>query len=193
VLLFHQITAASAHAARGALLLLFPCVAAAAQSSGASCGLAGGGFIKVHDYDVVFSATADADSSTLHGLIIVRAPADFLSRPAPTAPPPLWGANRMLGPSGGGSVGPLWIVHEEATNTVWIDSLSVPLDSTNNVLLVEVDAHGAVAVAGQARIASVPVPPGACDSGGGLRYQQVSDALWVRFLETPRVRAFVSR
>ena len=45
------------------------------------------------------------------------------------------------------------IVHESSTKTVWIDdSVAVRLTDNNNVLLVDVDARGAFATVGEARI-----------------------------------------
>jgi hypothetical protein len=170
-----------------ALLLALPCSRIAAQSTWLPCGpLVGGGFMKVHEFDVVFSATADSTGSTVHGFAIVRAPREFLSHRPITQQPPRAG--------GGSRVGALWVVHDERGHSVWLDSLEVPLKDNNNVLLVEVDAHGTPRVAGQARIEPrVPVKWGACDGAAMLgRYQQVVDTLWARFRASPRVQSFIS-
>jgi len=169
------------------LLLAPPCLRAGAQSTWSPCGpLEGGGFMKVHGFDVVFSATADSTGSTVHAFAVVRAPREFLSRRPPTPQPPHSGA--------GANVGALWIVHDERAHSVWLDSLEVLLNDNNNVLLVEVDGRGTATVAGQGRIEPrVLVNWGACDDVAVLRrYQRVVDTLWARFRASPRVRAFVA-
>jgi hypothetical protein len=172
-----------------ALLLLVPYSAAAqsTQSTQSSCGiLGGGGFIKVHGYNVVFAGSSDSAGSTLHGLAIIRAPAALFSRRV-TGSPPHQG--------GGASVGPLWIIYDRSTNSVWIDSVAVPFDADNNLLLVVADSQGAFTVRGQARIdPRVAMPPAACSEASLFdRYHEAADTLWARFQASARVRAFLSR
>jgi hypothetical protein len=173
------------------LLLVMPSAGVVAQTATISCGAGGsaGGGMKVHGTDVVFSIKSDSTDFTVLGLVVVRVPQQFRRTSARRSQPPQWG-HRLIS---GGTAGPLWIGHEESTNTVWIDSMAVPLD-TNNVLLVQVDARNTLHIAGQARIdARVPVP-NACDGATVERRHAVfRDSLWARFQNSPQVRAFLSR
>ena len=63
-----------------AVLLVLP-RAAQTQRAALTCPvIAGGGAIIVRGYEVVFSAASGTAGSTLTGLAVVRAPADFRSR-----------------------------------------------------------------------------------------------------------------
>ena len=171
-----------------ASLLVLPCTPLAAQNTQELCEiLVGGGFIRVHDYDVVFTATGDSIGSTIHGLVIVRASPQFRTLRTRAA--------LQLSRGGGAAIGPLWIQRDDATNTVWIDSLSVPLKPENNVLLVGVDAREIPAIEGEAWIEPrVSRAAGRCDDSASLeRYRAVSDTLWQRFQASALIRSFVSR
>jgi len=187
----HTILARSTRiAAAAALLLVLRATGAIAQAAPASCSgnAKEGGSMKVHGYEVAYASTDDSAGTTLEGVVVVRAPREFRSIPAPHSHPAAWGQRSI----GGGTVGPLWIGHEGSTNTVWIDSLNVPLGS-DNVLLVQVDSHGALHIDGKARIAARVRLPSVCDDAGQQRYEMFSDTLWSRFQKEPRMRAFLSQ
>ena len=136
--------------------------------------------------DLVYSVLHDSIGSTVDGVILVRASTEFRNLAAPRLRPPR--------PVGGATVGPLWVGHERETNTVWLDSVAVPLD-TNNVLFVDVDSYARPQVAGLARIEPrLEWVPRACDS---LAMQQSHElfagALRARLSDSPRVRAFLFR
>jgi hypothetical protein len=178
-----------------ALILVVAHTARAQGTASTSCPMiAGGGFIKVRRYDVVFSAQGNTAGSTLSGLVIVRTPTDSVGRRSLMdlwnhLPPGHWS-----GHGSGANVGPFMIVYEAATHTVWIDSSAVPLGKNSNVLLVDVDARGTFAAVGQARIEPrLPIAPGACtDAAAMQRYQETIDTLWARFQASPLIRSFVS-
>ena len=180
--------------ARIVVVLLAAPNIASSQNRQRSCPtIYGGGTIRVHGFDVVFSAATDAQGTTLRALVLVRAPAEFLSRSfsADKAQQYL-----LRGPHGaGGNVGPLRIVHDQRTNVVWIDSLAIPLKGGSNLLLIDVDSKDSLSVVGQARTEPrIPIPPGPCDEASVLRrYHQVSDTLWARFQAIPLARSLVSR
>jgi hypothetical protein len=177
------------------VLLLLP-RAARTQGAALTCPLiAGGGAIMVRGYEIVFSAASDSHGSTLAGLVIVRAPADFRSQRLSSATLERWTPSHLRHPGSGANVGPLMIVHDSSTKTVWIDdSLAVHLTQSNNVLLVDVDARGAFAAVGQARVdPHLPLPTAPCNDTFALqRYQETSDTLWARFQASPQIRSFVS-
>ena len=178
-----------------AFLLLMPHAARAQGTRPTACPMiAGGGFIKVRGYDVVFSATSDSEGSTLRALIIVRAPTEFLSLQPPAVTLDPSSPNRLRHPGSGANVGPLMIVHESASNTVWIDSLAVRFTTNNNVVLVDVDSRGAFTAVAQARVEPrLPIPPGLCDDTAmRQRYQETTDTLWARFQASPQIRSFIS-
>ena len=178
-----------------AVLLVLP-RAAQTQRAALTCPMiAGGGAIIVRGYEVVFSAASDTAGSTLAGLAVVRAPADFRSQRPSSATLERWTPSHMRHPGSGANVGPLMIVHESSTKTVWIDdSVAVRLTENNNVLLIDVDARGAFATVGQARIdPHLPLPTAPCNDSFVLqRYQETSDTLWARFQGSPQIRSFVS-
>ena len=179
--------------ARGLVVLLALPYLASSQTTARSCPIIdGGGGIRVHGLDAIFSATADAQGTTLHTLVLVRAPSAFRSRSLSTEK-----AQQYLvrGPGGaGGNVGPLRIVYNKATRVVWIDSLPIRLKDDNNLLLIEVGSNDSLAVVGQVRMEPrLPIPPGPCGDDAVLRsYQQAADTLWARFRAIPQVRTFVS-
>ena len=95
-----------------AVLLLLP-HAARTPGNPATCQLiAGGGAIMVRGYEIVFSAASDTQGSTLSGLVIVRASADFQKSMATSNQLEKWTAVRLRHPGSGANVGPLMIVHE---------------------------------------------------------------------------------
>src|SRR5262249_3277848 len=113
--------------------------------------------------------------------------------PTPDSQPRQWRINGEPRPIGGATVGALWFGHEQSTNTAWLDSTAVPLD-TNNTLLVEIDALGKPQVVGQARIETRLPPPEGCDRvSHETRHQLFEEALWSRLRNVPHARAFVSR
>jgi len=163
---------------------------------GGSCSAIGneGGFLRLGGEDVVYSATNDSSGSTLHGVVVIHAAEQFRSRPAAQSEPPQWrtnGARRLIG---GATVGPLWVGHEQATNSVWLDSVAVALD-TNNVLLVEIDAQGRPQIAGQARIESrLQITPNGCNVvSHQLRHHIFADSLWSHLQRPRQVLAFLNR
>jgi len=177
------------------MLFLLSC-AAAAQGRAVSCPIiAGGGAIRVRDYEVVFSAANERTESTLRGLVIVRASADVRSRHPSGSAAERWAVARPRHPGSGANVGPVMIVHDSSTNTVWIDdSLAVPLAENNNVLLGTIDTRGTFTAVGQARIEPrLPLPTGPCTDASAMKqYQETADTLWARFQASPQIRAFVS-
>jgi hypothetical protein len=181
---------------RVAAVLLAVTRATNAQNTSGTCSMiVGGGAILVRGYEVVFAAASDSLGSTLRGLAIVRASADFRSRPPSAATSERWESVRLRHPGSGANVGPLMVVHDASTNTIWLDdSLAVPLTGNNNVLLVDVNAHGAFTPIGQARIEPhFPVPVTACTEAAILQvYHETSDTLWARFQASPPIRSFVS-
>lgn len=178
----------------GLILLLALAPLAGSQTSARSCPMIdGGGGIRIRDLEAIFSAAADAQGTTLRALVLVRAPAEFRSRSfsADKAQQYL-----MHGPhDGGGNVGPLRIVYNDATNVVWIDSLPIRFEGDSNLLLIEVAANDSIAVVGQAHMdPRIPIPPSSCgDTDARRSYRQVTDTLWARFQAIPVVRSFLSR
>jgi hypothetical protein len=89
-------------------ILLVPAVlfvlprAAQTQRAALTCPLiAGGGAIIVRGYEVVFSAASDTAGSTLAGLAVVRAPADFRSQRPSSATLERWTPSHMRHPGSG--------------------------------------------------------------------------------------------
>src|SRR6185437_12043887 len=94
-----------------AMLFLLSC-AAAAQGRAVSCPIiAGGGAIRVRDYEVVFSAANERTESTLRGLVIVRASADVRRRHPSGSAAERWAVARPRHPGSGANVGSVMIVH----------------------------------------------------------------------------------
>jgi hypothetical protein len=186
-LLRYRIGAASVFLAMPAGLL--------AQAASPSCGRVRhqGGRADRPGYAVVYSARFDSSGTWLQGLIVVRASDAFRSISSSQPQPSQWRVNGVTRMLGGASVGPLLIAHEQSTNTVWLDSLSIPLD-TNNVLLVQVDTTGVAHVAGQARIEPrLSMPTGPCDEAAVPGGEQFLDRMIARLQESPQVRGFLAR
>lgn len=166
-----------------------------AQTASPSCGRVRhqGGRADRPDYAVVYSARFDSSGTRLQGLIVVRASDAFRSISSTQPQPSQWRVNGVTRMLGGATVGPLWVAHEQSTNTVWLDSLPIPLDA-NNVLLVQVDTTGVAHVAGQARIEPrLSMPTGPCDEAAVAGGEQFLDRMIARLQESPRVRAFLAR
>lgn len=166
-----------------------------AQTASPSCGRVRhqGGRADRHGYAVVYSARFDSSGTRLQGLIVVRASDAFRSISSTQPQPSQWRVNGVTRMLGGATVGPLWVAHEQSTNTVWLDSLPIPLD-TNNVLLVQVDTTGVAHVAGQARVEPrLSMPAGPCNEAAVPGGEQFLDRMIARLQESPRVRAFLAR
>lgn len=166
-----------------------------AQTASPSCGRVRhqGGRADRPDYAVVYSARFDSSGTRLQGLIVVRASDAFRSISSTQPQPSQWRVNGVTRMLGGATVGPLRVAHEQSTNTVWLDSLPIPLDA-NNVLLVQVDTTGVAHVAGQARIEPrLSMPTGPCDEAAVAGGEQFLDRMIARLQESPRVRAFLAR
>ena len=166
-----------------------------AQTASPSCGRVRhqGGRADRPDYAVVYSARFDSSGTRLQGLIVVRASDAFRSISSTQPQPSQWRVNGVTRMLGGATVGPLRVAHEQSTNTVWLDSLPIPLD-TNNVLLVQVDTTGVAHVAGRARVEPrLAMPTGPCDEAAVAGGEQFLDRMIARLQESPRVRAFLAR
>lgn len=179
-----------------ALLTMLGCRSGGASAANGSCSAIGneGGFVTLDGHDVVYSATNDSTGSTVNGVAVIHASAQFRSLPAPHSEPRQWRTHGMPRIIGGATVGPLWIGFEQSTNSAWLDSIAVPLD-TNNVLFVEIDEQRRSRVVGQARIETrLPVTPNGCDAiSHEQRHFLFAEALSGRLRAMPQVRAFLSR
>jgi len=178
-----------------AIVLLAMPAGLLAQAASPSCGRVRhqGGRADRPGYAVVYSARFDSSGTWLQGLIVVRASDAFRSISSSQPQPSQWRVNGLTRMLGGATVGPLWVAHEQSTNTVWLDSLPVPLD-TNNVLLVQVDTTGVKHVVGQARVEPrLPMPTGPCDEAAVPGGEQFLDRMIARLQESPQVRGFLAR
>jgi hypothetical protein len=157
--------------------------------------LSGGGGMVVRNVDVVFSAQRVAAGSSIDGLVIVRAPERFRQLNPPSAMLERFGTGQLRHRGGGGSVGSKIFIIDAAATTVWADdSLPIPLEADNNVLMIEVDSGGAIISSEQTRIDSyLPQVSGKCSATGYLEYRERRDALWSLFQSAPAIRRFVTR
>lgn len=186
----------------GALLALVATLALGAcsrtpstQQSLAGClGHGAGGFSKHGQHELVYAIRYDSAGPQLDAAVVVRALPSWRRRSAPDSQPRSWrvaGGRRLIN---GATAGPLWIGHERATNTVWLDSLPVPLGA-DNVLLLDVGSDDAPRIIGRARVE--PRLPAGAASCSPPRTRDESEAfeqsLWTVVSRASQVREFLDR
>ena len=165
------------------------------QQSLAACrgqGSGGGGTAR-GEHELVYAISQDSAGQQLDAAVVVNAPPSWRRRsPADSRP---WHWRQPGAPTrgtNGATAGPLWIGHEKATDTVWLDSLGVPLHG-DNVLLLEVGADEVPRVVGRARV-DPRLPLTAC---GPPRTRDEAEAfhqaLWTAVLRASPVREFLDR
>ena len=153
-----------------------------------------GGFTARGEHELVYAISHDSAGPQLDAAVLVRAPRTWRRRPPPDSQPPHWRTARAPRAINGATAGPLWIGHERAAGTVWLDSLPIPLGS-DNVLLLEVGADDAPRVVGRARVEwHLPLPAASC---GPPRTREEAEAfeqaLWAAARRAPLVREFLER
>ncbi|MCU0626828.1 MAG: hypothetical protein MUF21_10165 [Gemmatimonadaceae bacterium] len=127
------------------------------------CTIAGGGTASFSFSDTVAASVATTYcgcAARLESTAIVVAPAGWLQRQAPPAPPSWWRPSRE---GGGGTLGPIWIQHDITTDTIIVDGIARALGG-DNVLLLRVEAPDAPPrVVGSVRVdGRVPSDVGSC-------------------------------
>ena len=152
-----------------------------------------GGIVR-KEQELIFTLTSDSAGAQLDAGVIVRAPRAWRRRLPPRSQPTQWAVSGVPRAIGGATAGPLWIGHERATGTLWLDTLALPL-GRDNVVLLDVGADGAPRIAGRTRVEPrLPLPAGTCatprthDEGEAL-----DQALWAVVNRAPMVREFVDR
>jgi hypothetical protein len=113
---------------------------ASAQAAGGFCNGGGGGGFSVEGTSFTFSLASDSAGGRLLAGILVRAPASWLARHSKSDEPPF---ARLVKDSprasAGGSVGPMWVIHDVEARRVWLDDAAIALGDAN-ILLVSVDS-----------------------------------------------------
>ena len=161
----------------------------------AACRGAGSGFTALGEHELVYAVSHDANGRHLDAAVVVHASPSWRRRPPPDSQPRQW---RPPGapPRGinSGTAGPLWIGHERATGTVWLDSVPVPMYN-DNVLLVEVGADDTPRVVGRARVEpNLPLSSASCGPPPTREQAEAfQQSVWVAVRRASVVRDFLER
>lgn len=184
--------------ALGCTLALAACSGAPGkQEALAACPVGGstGGSTSQREHELIYALSGDSAGQQLDAAVVVRAPRTWRLRPPPDSQPRQWNPPGMA-PRGinGAGAGPIWIGHEKATGTIWLDSLPIPLGG-DNILLLEVGDNDVPRVVGRTHVDSrIPLPEGSC---GQPRNQEEAEAyeaaLWTAVRRSPEVREFLDR
>jgi hypothetical protein len=153
-----------------------------------------GGSTAREDHALIFALSTDSAGAQLEAGVLVRAPRAWHRRPAADSEPPQWRVNGVPRSIGGATAGPLWIGHERATRTLWLDTLAVALGG-DNVVLLDVGADGVPRVAGRTRVEPrLPLPAETCVTPRTRAEGEALDqALWTVVHRAPMAREFVDR
>ena len=104
----------------------------------------------------------DSTGGYLETAVLAKAPAAFLMQPPrPMFRSPVRFDDIPCGGGGGSWIGPIKVEIWMRMDTVWVDSLAIPM-RYDNVLLLDVDAKGRVRIAGRAHVRprlNPPFPP----------------------------------
>ena len=154
----------------------------------------GGGFTSRGEHELVYAMRRDSTGPQLDAAVIVHASQSWRRRQAADSRPRAWFVGGVPRGINGASSGPIWIGHERATGTVWLDSVPVPMHS-DNVLLLEVGADDTPRVVGRARVD--PRLTLAGEPCGRHRTLEEAEAyhqsLWTAIRRASPVREFLDR
>lgn len=167
-----------------------------ARGASLACPVDGGmgGGTSDEKHALISALSFDSTGTLLRAAVVVSAPRAWRRRPAPDSQPSTWRVNGVPRLISGGTVGPLWIGHEQGAGTVWLDTIAVPLH-TNNVLLLRVDADEVPRVVGRARVEPrLPLPAGVCGAPRTPEEGAALDrALWAAVRRDPSVGRFLDQ
>jgi hypothetical protein len=176
-------------------------LSACAQPRGAQQSLAacpgsgsGSGFTTRGQHELIYAISQDSAGPQLDAGVVVHARREWRRRPPPDSQPQNWRADGVPRAINGATAGPIWIGHERATGTIWLDSVPIPLH-TNNVLLLEVGADDVPRLVGRARVDSrLTVPGGSCRPPRTREEAEAfQQALWTLVRGVPQVNEFLDR
>ena len=177
---------------RSAILLALSSAAGALASCASSPGGAdpecefavGGVFWANRDARAAFSVETSNGVPLLHVMAVVKYDVSVRDTRAPEWPPPPFPRG-----GGGGSIDTLMVVHDEASNRLWLHTRPIEL-GTNNVILVDRNASGdgVPRVIAALRVdPTLTTSPLSCDGSGA----GIARALRTKIEQTPEIRDFV--